>query len=67
MIIITIIFFSAQHQQPYDLNSNDMHAPVEQLSQQVQRIPNPPSQVNVISQHHLQSSQQQSQHHGGNL
>ncbi|KAK6625076.1 hypothetical protein RUM43_005367 [Polyplax serrata] len=54
-----------QHQQsPFDLNSGDPNTPMEQLSQQVQRMPNPTPQISVISQHHMQAPQPPPLHTG---
>lgn len=45
------------------MNSSDPSTPMEQLSQQVQRLPNPP-QINVIPQHQMQAPQPPQLHAG---
>ncbi|KAL0272567.1 UNVERIFIED_CONTAM: hypothetical protein PYX00_005487 [Menopon gallinae] len=50
-------------QSNFDMNSSDPSTPMEQLSQQVQRLPNPP-QINVIPQHQMQAPQPPQLHTG---
>lgn len=66
LIQILFLGLEGQHQQQgFDPNAPDPNAPMEQLSQQLQRLPQPQGpQINVIPQHHMQAPQPPQLHPG---